>query len=42
VTGAVGLGGVESAFAALAGADAHAKILIDPRSGASEPVPPKR
>jgi threonine dehydrogenase-like Zn-dependent dehydrogenase len=39
VTGIVGLEGVDAAFAALGDPDAHAKILIDPRSGATEPVP---
>ncbi|MGH2837470.1 MAG: zinc-binding dehydrogenase, partial [Thermoleophilaceae bacterium] len=37
VTGAVGLDGVAAAFDALADPEAHAKILIDPRSGAAEP-----
>ena len=37
VTGTVGLGGVESAFDALANAETHAKILIDPRSDATAP-----
>jgi threonine dehydrogenase-like Zn-dependent dehydrogenase len=37
VTGTVGLGGVDTAFGALADPDAHAKILIDPRSTATEP-----
>ena len=32
VTGTVGLGGVQAAFDALADPEAHAKILIDPRS----------
>ncbi|WP_370618181.1 zinc-binding dehydrogenase [Mumia sp. Pv 4-285] len=36
VTGVVGLDGVEGAFAALASADRHAKILIDPRSDVVE------
>ena len=35
VTGTVGLDGVESAFAALANPDTHAKVLIDPRSAAT-------
>jgi threonine dehydrogenase-like Zn-dependent dehydrogenase len=35
VTGVVGLSGVENAFEALAGAEQHAKILIDPKSDAS-------
>ena len=38
VTGTVGLPGVEHAFDALADPDTHAKILIDPRSQATEPV----
>ncbi len=40
ITGTVGLGGVEAAFDALAnpsGPDAHAKILVDPRSAATVP-----
>ena len=37
VTGQVGLGGVESAFDALANADRHAKILIDPASDVVAP-----
>jgi threonine dehydrogenase-like Zn-dependent dehydrogenase len=41
ITGTVGLGGVESAFAALASPDVHAKILIDPRSQATAPVSPQ-
>jgi threonine dehydrogenase-like Zn-dependent dehydrogenase len=32
ITGEVGLGGVDAAFAALADPQRHAKILIDPRS----------
>jgi threonine dehydrogenase-like Zn-dependent dehydrogenase len=32
VTGTVGLGGVEAAFDALGDPEAHAKILVDPRS----------
>ena len=39
VTGEVGLDGVDAAFAALADPERHAKILIDPHSAASEPVP---
>jgi threonine dehydrogenase-like Zn-dependent dehydrogenase len=35
VTGTVGLGGVENAFAALSDPEAHAKILIDPKSDAT-------
>jgi threonine dehydrogenase-like Zn-dependent dehydrogenase len=38
ITGSVGLEGVEAAFAALASPEVHAKILIDPRSGASAPM----
>jgi threonine dehydrogenase-like Zn-dependent dehydrogenase len=34
LTGRVGLGGVDDAFTALAAADRHAKILVDPRSDA--------
>ncbi|MGQ0699607.1 MAG: zinc-binding dehydrogenase [Panacagrimonas sp.] len=37
VTGTVGLGGVENAFAALADPEKHAKILIDPASAATQP-----
>ncbi len=37
VTGVVGLPGVESAFEALGDPEAHAKILIDPRSEAARP-----
>lgn len=40
VTGVVGLGGVASAFDALGNPEAHAKILIDPKSPASEPGRP--
>jgi threonine dehydrogenase-like Zn-dependent dehydrogenase len=40
LTGLVGLGGVASAFDALANPDEHAKILIDPNSAAAEPAPP--
>jgi threonine dehydrogenase-like Zn-dependent dehydrogenase len=32
VTGTVGLDGVAGAFDALAGADTHAKVLVDPRA----------
>ena len=39
VTGAVGLEGVDSAFSALGDPEAHAKILIDPKSDAAEPTP---
>ena len=38
ITGTVGLDGVEGAFAALADPEAHAKILIDPRSTAATPA----
>jgi threonine dehydrogenase-like Zn-dependent dehydrogenase len=38
VTGEVGLAGVESAFAALADPERHAKILIDPKSAAEKPA----
>jgi threonine dehydrogenase-like Zn-dependent dehydrogenase len=37
VTGSVGLGGVDSAFTALGDPEVHAKILIDPKSDATEP-----
>jgi threonine dehydrogenase-like Zn-dependent dehydrogenase len=39
ITGEVGLGGVEAAFDALADPEKHAKILIDPRSDATAPIP---
>jgi threonine dehydrogenase-like Zn-dependent dehydrogenase len=39
VTATVGLGGVDAAFAALATAEQHAKILIDPASEVSAPGP---
>jgi threonine dehydrogenase-like Zn-dependent dehydrogenase len=38
VTGMVGLDGVDAAFTALGDPEEHAKILIDPRSDAKEPV----
>jgi len=38
VTGVVGLQGVDAAFTALADPERHAKILIDPTSGAVEPL----
>jgi threonine dehydrogenase-like Zn-dependent dehydrogenase len=38
VTGVVGLPGVDNAFDALGDPDAHAKILIDPKSSADQPV----
>jgi threonine dehydrogenase-like Zn-dependent dehydrogenase len=37
VTGSVGLQGVEAAFSALGDPDTHAKILVDPASGALAP-----
>ena len=37
VTGTVGLDGVDAAFAALGSPEAHAKIVIDPRSAATTP-----
>jgi threonine dehydrogenase-like Zn-dependent dehydrogenase len=37
VTGTVGLDGVDNAFAVLNDPEAHAKILIDPKSRASTP-----
>jgi threonine dehydrogenase-like Zn-dependent dehydrogenase len=37
ITGTVGLDGVDNAFQALADPDAHAKILIDPKSDATSP-----
>ncbi len=40
ITGTVGLEGVDAAFAALGDPEAHAKILIDPKSTAAEPVRP--
>ena len=39
VTGIVGLGGVDNAFAALGDPETHAKILIDPSSAAVAPQP---
>jgi threonine dehydrogenase-like Zn-dependent dehydrogenase len=42
ITGEVGLDGVDAAFAALGDPERHAKILIDPRSGAAEPVARRR
>jgi threonine dehydrogenase-like Zn-dependent dehydrogenase len=38
VTGTVGLDGVGNAFKALGNPEVHAKIIVDPRSSASEPV----
>lgn len=38
ITGTVGLAGVEAAFDALGDPEAHAKILIDPRSDATQPA----
>jgi threonine dehydrogenase-like Zn-dependent dehydrogenase len=37
ITGTVGLDGVDNAFTALKDPEAHAKILIDPRSDATAP-----
>ena len=37
VTGSVGLEGVDNAFAALGDPEAHAKILVDPKSSAGAP-----
>jgi threonine dehydrogenase-like Zn-dependent dehydrogenase len=37
MTGTVGLNGVENAFDALGDPEAHAKILIDPKSDATSP-----
>jgi threonine dehydrogenase-like Zn-dependent dehydrogenase len=37
LTGSVGLEGVEGAFNALADPEAHAKILVDPKSSAVAP-----
>jgi threonine dehydrogenase-like Zn-dependent dehydrogenase len=39
ITGTVGLDGVENAFDALGDPEAHAKILIDPKSDATSPTP---
>ena len=39
ITGTVGLDGVEAAFDALGDPEAHAKILIDPKSDAASPQP---
>jgi threonine dehydrogenase-like Zn-dependent dehydrogenase len=39
ITGTVGLPGVEAAFDALGDPEAHAKILIDPKSDAANPIP---
>ena len=38
ITGTVGLAGVDNAFTALGDPEAHAKILIDPKSDAEMPV----
>ncbi|OBB94502.1 zinc-binding dehydrogenase [Mycobacterium sp. 852002-30065_SCH5024008] len=38
ITGTVGLSGVEAAFEALGDPEAHAKILIDPKSDAKRPA----
>ena len=37
ITGTVGLDGVDAAFTALGDPEAHAKILVDPRSPAATP-----
>ena len=42
ITGEVGLDGVDAAFTALGDPERHAKILVNPRSSAAEPVPPRR
>jgi threonine dehydrogenase-like Zn-dependent dehydrogenase len=39
LTGEVGLDGVDAAFTALGDPERHAKILVDPRSQATAPVP---
>ncbi|MCW2626073.1 MAG: alcohol dehydrogenase [Mycobacterium sp.] len=39
ITGTVGLNGVDQAFDALADPEAHAKILIDPKSDTTSPRP---
>jgi threonine dehydrogenase-like Zn-dependent dehydrogenase len=39
ITGVVGLDGVAGAFDALKDPETHAKILIDPRSSSTTPVP---
>lgn len=39
ITGTVGLAGVEAAFDALGDPEAHAKILIDPKSSVASPQP---
>ncbi len=38
ITGTVGLAGVANAFDALANPETHAKVIIDPRSGANTPT----
>ena len=38
ITGTVGLEGVDAAFTALGDPEAHAKVLIDPRSTATAPI----
>jgi threonine dehydrogenase-like Zn-dependent dehydrogenase len=38
VTGTVGLDGVDAAFSALGDPEAHAKILIDPKSDVAAPA----
>jgi threonine dehydrogenase-like Zn-dependent dehydrogenase len=42
ITGTVGLAGVAAAFDALGDPEAHAKILIDPKSDAATPLGPRR
>jgi len=42
ITGEVGLAGVANAFEALKNPEGHAKILINPKSAATEPVPLQR
>ena len=42
MTGEVGLDGVDAAFAALGDPEQHAKVLVDPRSAAPHPVPPRQ
>lgn len=39
ITGTVGLPGVAAAFDALGDPEAHAKIMIDPKSNAASPQP---
>jgi threonine dehydrogenase-like Zn-dependent dehydrogenase len=42
ITGTVGLAGVAAAFDALGDPEAHAKILIDPKTDAATPLGPRR